>query len=298
MKRPPNIVKGDKIGIAAPARKVSKQELEIAFSIIEKQGYQVYYEPSLFDVDNQFAGDDETRAAYMQQLMDDDEVKAIIAARGGYGSVRIIDLIDFSSYKRKPKWVIGYSDMTVFHSHINRNYGIQTLLASMLLNFPQNSEAALFGLFKVLEGEDPKYTINSYPLNTIGHTKGHLTGGNLSVLYSLIGSNSFPETRDKILFIEDLDEYLYHIDRMMTGLKRAGVFEGLKGLIVGGMTDMNDNLVPFGKTPEEIIADTVRECSFPVCFNFPAGHIDDNRPLIMGAEVELAVRKDLVDIHF
>ncbi len=297
MKRPPKLVKGDKIGIAAPARKVSKQELKAAFSIIEQYGFEVYLDPRLFDTDRQFAGNDQTRTDYFQHLMDDVEVKAIMTARGGYGSVRIIDNLDFRNFKDHPKWIVGYSDMTVFHCHINRILGIETLHGSMLLNFQQNSVAALNGIFSILEGGSPDYSIDPHPLNSRGLAKGQLTGGNLSVLYSLIGSRSFPETQEKILFLEDLDEYFYHIDRMLMGLKRAGVFEGIKGLIVGGMTDMNDNEIPFGKTAEEIIADAVQSYDFPVCFNFPSGHIDDNRPLIMGAEVELEVT-DMVSIKF
>ena len=226
MKRPPNLVKGDKIGIAAPARKVSEQELEAAFSIIRRYGYKVYYEPELFSTDRQFAGDDETRASCFQHLLDREDVKAIISARGGYGSVRIIDRLDFSSFEERPKWIIGYSDITVFHSHLSKNTGVQTLHGSMLLNFPQNSEAALSELFSTLEGGSPQNNIDAHELNKPGEAKGILTGGNLSVLYSLIGSKSFPEIRNKILFLEDLDEYLYHIDRIMIGLKRAGFFDG------------------------------------------------------------------------
>jgi muramoyltetrapeptide carboxypeptidase len=289
VKRPPNLAKGDKIGIAAPARKVSEQELEVAFDIIRQYGFEVYYEPVLFSQDRQFAGDDKTRAACFQHLLDREDVKAIISARGGYGSVRIIDKLDFAGFENNPKWIIGYSDITVFHNHINRIFDVKTLHGSMLLNFPQNSQPALSGLFEILRGALPEYTMASHPLNTLGTARGRLAGGNLSVLYSLIGSNSFPDLRNKILFLEDLDEYLYHIDRMMMGLKRAGVLEGVTGVLVGGMTEMNDNEIPFGRTAEEIIAEAVLAYGVPVCFGFPAGHIDDNRPLIMGSTVELDV---------
>jgi len=297
VKHPPKLNKGDKIGIVAPARKVVLSELEAAFTIIEQGGFKVIYDKELLASDNQFAGNDATRAAYFQKLMDDREIKAIISARGGYGSVRIIDKLNFGKFVQHPKWIIGYSDITVLHSHINRNFGIQTLHASMLLNFAQNSQSALSGLFEVLEGKNPNYTIETHPLNRKGSAKAKLTGGNLSVLYSLLGSKSFPDTKGKILFLEDLDEYLYHIDRMMVGLKRAGIFNHLKGLIVGGMTDINDNKIPFGKTVEEIISEHVNEYDFPVCFGFPAGHIDDNRPLIMGAEVEMEV-EEIVTVKF
>jgi len=221
--------------------------------------------------------------------LDDTEIKAIFCARGGYGSVRIIDLLNFESFKKHPKWFVGYSDVTVFHSHINKNLDVQTLHASMPINFPENTALALNGLFEVLKGESPVYITEINPMNKKGITEGILTGGNLSVLYSLMGSGSFPDMENKILFIEDLDEYLYHIDRMMMGLKRAGMLDKLNGLIIGGMTDMNDNEVPFGKTAYETIKEAVAAYDYPVCFGFPAGHFNNNRPLIMGAKVKLDV---------
>lgn len=291
VKRPPNLKKGDKIGIAAPARKISLPEIGKAISIFEEHGFQMVYHPELFETNNQFAGSDEVRAACFQELLNDPEIKAIISARGGYGSVRIIDKLDFSHFVKNPKWIIGYSDLTVFHSHLVKVLGVESLHAGMLLSFEENTKQSVKGLMNVLYGKSPDYQIPSNLLNRKGSSKAQLVGGNLSVLYSLLGSKSFPDTKGKILFLEDLDEYLYHIDRMMMGLKRAGVFNGLQGLVVGSMTDMNDNKVPYGKTAEEIISEHVKEFNFPVCFNFPAGHIPDNRPLIMGAEAELDVGK-------
>ncbi|NOX85353.1 MAG: LD-carboxypeptidase [Chlorobi bacterium] len=291
MKRPPALKKGDRIGIAAPARKITFGEIEKALTIFEDHGYHVIYDEELFAVQDQYAGDDDLRAAYFQQMLDDDRVKAIFPARGGYGSVRIIDKLDFARFCRNPKWIIGYSDITVFHSHINRNFGIQTLHATMPVNFAGNKPQAIEGMFDVLEGGFPDYSIDSHPLNRQGSARGVLAGGNLSVLYSLLGSRSFPETKGKILFLEDLEEYLYHIDRMMVALKRANILKDLAGLIIGGMTKMNDNEISFGKTAEEIIREAVDEYSYPVCFGFPAGHIVDNRPLIMGAETEMEVGK-------
>lgn len=291
VKRPPNLKKGDKIGIAAPARKISLPEIGKAISIFEEHGFQMVYHPELFETNNQFAGSDEVRAACFQELLNDPEIKAIISARGGYGSVRIIDKLDFSHFVKNPKWIIGYSDLTVFHSHLVKVLGVESLHAGMLLSFEENTKQSVEGLMNVLYGKSPDYQIPSNLLNRKGSSKAQLVGGNLSVLYSLLGSKSFPDTKGKILFLEDLDEYLYHIDRMMMGLKRAGVFNGLQGLVVGSMTDMNDNKVPYGKTAEEIISEHVKEFNFPVCFNFPAGHIPDNRPLIMGAEAELDVGK-------
>jgi len=291
VKRPPNLKKGDKIGITAPARKISLAEIEKAISIFEQHGFQVVYHPELFETDNQFAGSDKVRAACFKEMLDDPDIKAIISARGGYGSVRIIDKLDFSTFVNHPKWIIGYSDLTVFHSHLTTVLGVESLHAPMLLSLEKNTKQSVHGLMGVLFGKSPEYQISSHPLNKAGNAKARFVGGNLSVLYSLLGSVSFPESKGKILFLEDLDEYLYHIDRMMMGMKRAGVFNSLAGLVVGGMTDMNDNNVPFGKTAEEIISEHVREFDFPVCFGFPAGHISDNRPLIMGAEVELDVGK-------
>ena len=297
MKRPPSLKSGDKIGIVAPARKVSFEDLQPSISMIKDLGFEAVYDDNLFDADRQFAGDDEIRTDLFQRMLDDEEVKAIISARGGYGSVRVVDRLDFEKFSQQPKWIIGYSDITVFHNHIIRNIKVQTLHATMLLNFLENSKEALNGLFEVLKGKSPEYIIPVHPLNKTGVSRGILCGGNLSVLYSLMGSKSFPETKGKILFLEDLDEYLYHIDRMMMGLKRAGVLESLAGLIVGGMTEMNDNEIPFGRTAEEIVSEAVSEYDYPVCFGFPAGHINDNRPLIMGAEVELEVG-DTVSIKF
>ncbi|MCB2201288.1 LD-carboxypeptidase [bacterium] len=289
MIKPPSLIKGDKIGLVAPARKIKPEEIEKSIHIIESQGFTPVYDEKIFAAENQFAGIDQVRASTMQHSLDDPDVKAIFCVRGGYGSVRIIDLLNFDQFRKEPKWLVGYSDVSVFHSHINTVLNIQTLHASMPINFPENSEKALNGLFDVLKGTLPDYPIDSHDLNRNGSAEGVLTGGNLSVLYSLMGSVSFPDVSGKILFLEDLDEYLYHVDRMMIALKRAGVFENLNALIVGGMTDMNDNKVPFGKTAYQIIKEAVSGYDYPVCFRVPAGHFNDNRPLIMGAKVKLDV---------
>ena len=294
---PPSLKKGDAIGLMAPARRISEQELANAVGIIESRGYKVVKGKYLFASENQFAGTDEERTADFQQMIENPEVKAIFAVRGGYGSVRIVDKIDFRPLLKNPKWLAGYSDFTVFHNHLV-NMGLQSLHATMPLNFADNTSEALDSLFGTLEGEKPYYQFASHPLNREGKAVGMLVGGNLSVLYSLIGSRSFPDMAGKILFLEDLDEYLYHIDRMMTALKRAGVFRNLSGLIIGGMTDMHDNTVPFGKTAEEIIRESVEEYNFPVAFGIAAGHIADNRALIMGAEAHLEVKEVSSEIDF
>ncbi|NTW33931.1 MAG: LD-carboxypeptidase, partial [Bacteroidetes bacterium] len=198
------------------------------------------------------------------------------------------------------KWIAGYSDATVLHSHINTNFGIETLHATMPLNFPPDgaNNNALITLKNILFGEKPDYTVEAHPLNRSGLAEGILTGGNLSILYALSGTPSDIDTKGKILFIEDLDEYLYHIDRMMMQLKRSGKLESLAGLVVGGMTEMKDNTVPFGKTAYKIIAEAVKEYNYPVCYGFPAGHIEDNRALIMGRKVKLNITRKSVRLEF
>lgn len=293
MRMPPCLSKGDTIAIAAPARKTSREELQFAVQYIEKQGYKVRLDETVFNIENQFAGSDEERTLHFQHLLDDAEVKAIICARGGYGTLRIIDSLDFSEFVQRPKWIVGYSDITVLHAHLNQVLKIESLHATMPINFETNSPQALDSLFKSLIGEKISYSIDPHLLNINGKCSSELVGGNLSILYSLVGSADFPETEGKILFIEDLDEYLYHIDRMILSLKRAAIFKGLAGLIVGGMTEMKDNTVPFGKTAEEIIAGHIAEYDFPICYGFPAGHIADNRALIMGRKYNLEVGNEV-----
>ena len=283
----PYLKKGDRIAIVASARKVSREELQPAIELFKSWGLEVMLSKNLFEAENQYAGSDAERAADLQTMFDDETVKAVICARGGYGILRIIHKVDFTKFKQHPKWMIGFSDVTILHSHIH-NLGIQTLHAKMLLNINKNPESTET-LRKALFGEALNFEIESHPLNRKGKAEGQLVGGNLSLLYALAGSVSDIDTKGKILFIEDLDEYLYHIDRMMLNLKRSGKLSQLKGLVVGGMTDMKDNAIPFGKTAEEIIMDAVKEFNYPVCFNFPAGHIDRNLALIFGRNVDLEV---------
>ena len=296
MRTPPYLKKGDKIGVVACARKISPEELKPAGDIMKSWGLEVVFGKNLFNSDHQFSGTDQERADDLQFMLDDPSIKAIISARGGYGTVRIIDKINFEKFRQQPKWIVGYSDITVLHSHIH-NMGIETLHATMPINFTKNTEATLT-LQKALWGESLNYEIESHALNKIGNAEGELVGGNLSLLYALTGSSSEIHTKGKILFLEDLDEYLYHIDRMMISLKRAGKLQGLAGLVVGGMSDMKDNTVPFGKTAEEIISDAVQEYDFPVCFNFPAGHIDKNLAMIFGRKVKLFVEENKAEVVF
>lgn len=284
----PYLKKGDKIAIVASARKISMEEINPAIAILKSWGLEIVPGKNLFKSDNQFSGTDKERAEDLQTMLDDPSVKAIISARGGYGTIRIIDAIDFTKFKQHPKWIVGYSDITVLHSHIH-NLGIETLHATMPINFTKNASATE-SLRKALFGEHLMYETEKHLLNREGNAEGELIGGNLSLIYALTGSISDIHTQGKILFLEDLDEHLYHIDRMMMNLKRSGKLDHLAGLVVGGMTDMKDNAIPFGKTAEEIIIDTVKEYSYPVCLNFPAGHIDKNMAIYFGKKVKLIVK--------
>lgn len=289
MKIPPTLKKGDTVAIAATARKTSKEILEPSVQILKNWGLKVVFAPNLFKAENQFAGSDKDRVAGFQWALDNKEVKAIILACGGYGGLRIIDDLSFRYFIKNPKWIVGYSDTTVIQSHVS-NLGIASVHGTMAFQFMKH-EQATESLRKVLFGEQQEYEAEFHKLNRIGEAKAEIVGGNLSLLYALSGSLSDIDTKGKILFIEDLDEYLYHIDRMMLQLKRSGKLKNLKGLIVGGMSDMKDNAVPFGKTAEEIIFDAVKEYKYPVCFNFPAGHIDKNLAFYIGKKAELKVTK-------
>lgn len=285
----PTLNRGDKIALISSARKVSRAELEPAVYIINEWGLNINYGEHLYHEDNQFAGTIEERRHDFQTAIDDESIKAILFVRGGYGSVQIVDLIDWSQFVKKPKWIIGFSDITVFHSHIHQNFGIPTLHAAMPITLQKNTKSSLENLRKVLFGEKVSYQIEAHTFNRKGVAEAEIVGGNLSILYSLLGSKSQIDTEGKILFIEDLDEYLYHIDRMMQALKRAGMLKNLAGLIIGGMSDMNDNTIAYGKTAEEIIHDIVAKYDYPLAFGFPAGHQSDNQPLVLGANYAINI---------
>ncbi|AOW21315.1 S66 peptidase family protein [Urechidicola croceus] len=288
---PKFLQKGDTVAIVSTARKISAEEIYDAISLLISWELKVVVGTTIGLKENQFAGTDEQRSYDFQTMLDDTNIKAIWCARGGYGTVRIIDNLDFSNFIKNPKWIIGYSDVTVLHSHLH-NLGVKTLHATMPINVPKNTKNSLNSLKNSLFGQKKTKKCNFSTKNKIEKSNGILVGGNLSMFYSLLGSTSSIDTRNKILFLEDLDEYLYHIDRMLMNLKRNGYFDQLAGLIVGGMTGMHDNSIPFGKNVEEIILDIVSEYDFPVCFGFPAGHIDDNTALILGSEVELDVNEN------
>jgi muramoyltetrapeptide carboxypeptidase len=294
--RPPFLKAGDTVGIVAPARKISEQELMPSIKVLQGWGLNVKLGKHIYATHHQFAGADDIRRTDLQVMLDDNEVKAIFSARGGYGALRIIDDIDLTIFKKHPKWIVGYSDVTVLHNHIHTHTGIETLHATMPIDFEKDAES-LELLRKALFGELLSYNDKGNKLNRNGETEGVLVGGNLSLLYALASTPSDIDTAGKILFLEDLDEYLYHIDRMIMQLKRSGKLAKLKGLIVGSFSEMKDNTVPFGKTAEEIIADAVKEYNYPVCFVFPAGHGQKNYPLFLGGKAKLSVG-DTVTLSF
>lgn len=305
--QPPYLKKGDTIAIVAPARKINLEEIKPSIDLLTSWELKVKLSKNIFCSYNQFAGSDEERAEDMQWALDTEEIKAIFCARGGYGCVRMMDRLSFSRFKKSPKWLVGFSDITVFHSHLS-NMKIASMHAAMPFNISKliverkgkeiNDSVALATLKDALFGKSIKYKIESHSLNRKGKAHGVLIGGNLSILYSLSGTSSDIDTSGKILFIEDLDEYLYHIDRMMFNLKRSGKLKNLIGLIVGGMTDMKDNKVAFNKTAEQIISEAVAEYKYPVCYNFPAGHITGNSALKMGTTILLEVNAQYSKIQF
>ena len=237
---------------------------------------------------HQLAGTDAQRAADLQEQLDNPKIKAIWCIRGGYGTVKIIDHINFTSFLKCPKWLIGFSDITVLHSHLNQ-LGIESIHATMPISIPKASDEAIKTLKDALFGNKLHYILESDPMNHNGKATGELVGGNLSIIYSLLGSDSAVDCENKILFLEDLDEYLYHIDRMMMNLKRNGCLHNLKGIVVGGMTEMKDNEIPWGKNALEIIDEFVKALDIPVIYNFPAGHMSDNRALILGRQISIEV---------
>ncbi|MFI5172402.1 MAG: LD-carboxypeptidase [Chitinophagales bacterium] len=288
--------KGETLGILSTARWQEEEELKLSNDFFREWGLKTVYGKTIKARHDQFAGDDDLRTSDLQQFLDDPSISAIICSRGGYGTIRIIDKIDFTAFVQRPKFICGFSDITVLHTHISDKLGISTIHSTMPICFSSNSTESIQTLKNVLFGLPNPYEIPAHPLNKTGEAEGILAGGNLSILYSLLGTRFGFSTSGKILFLEDVDEYLYHIDRMMMSLKLAGKLENIKGLIVGGMTEMKDNLVKFGKSAQEIISEHVTNLNIPVCFGFPAGHQDDNRALYMGSKTKMRVGSDGVKI--
>jgi muramoyltetrapeptide carboxypeptidase len=294
---PPILQKGDTIAILATARKNINDNLQPAIDLLRCWGLEVVIGKSIGLDDNQLAGTDEQRAADFQQQMDNPNIKAIWCVRGGYGTVRMIDLLDFTKFKKNPKWIIGFSDVTVLHNHLN-TMGYKSIHGIMPISVEKTAPESIETLRTALFGEKLSYKVDPFIMNRPGEASGEFVGGNLSILYSLFGSKSAIDCTNKILFIEDLDEYLYHIDRMMMNLKRNGCLESLKGIIVGSMEKMKDNEIPWGKNALEIIDDVTKKYNIPVLYNFPAGHIRDNRALILGNKISLHVNSTCSTVVF
>mgnify|MGYP000965358200 CR=1 FL=1 len=289
---------GDTIQIIAPAKAIEKKHVEYAKTYLENAGYIVKVGKHCLGNFNYYSGTDEERTQDFQEAIDNEEVKAILCARGGYGSVRILDRIQWANQLRFPKWIIGFSDITVFHQQLQK-FEQKSIHATMPLNFETNSEEALKTLLFALEGKSYKIEVPVNKFNKNGTIEGELIGGNLSIIYSLIGTDCQPNYKEKILFIEEVGEQLYALDRMLFSLKKAGILDQISGLIVGGMTDIKDTtFVTIGMNVEEIITQHFEYRKIPICFDFPAGHIDDNRALIFGETVQLEVTSNLTTLTF
>ena len=294
---PQYLTPGDTIGLVCPAGYMAIEKVQACISTLQQWGYQVKTGNTVGSAsENYFSGTDDERLADLQQMMDDDDVRAVLCARGGYGLTRIIDRIDFKKFREQPKWIIGFSDVTVLLSHIYSNYDISTLHAPMAgaFNDPDKENKFLLSLRKAIEGRRISYQADPHLFNRKGEAVGELIGGNLALLAHCIGTDSDVKTKGKILFIEDVGEFLYNIDRMMYQLKRADKFKKLAGLIVGGFTDSKDTDRPFGQSAEEIIRDAVSEYDFPVCFGFPVSHGRENLALKIGVGYKLKVGKNKV----
>ena len=291
---PPYLKKGDTIGIIAPSGFMPFEKMQSSVEKLQNWGYQVRLGNTTTGLsENYFSGTDKERLDDLQQMLDDENVKAIFCARGGYGLSRIVDAIKFKKFKKHPKWIIGFSDITVLHAHIFSNYKIASLHSSMASAFNDDGYNSKYTLSikEALEGVKMNYTCTPHPLNILGKAEGILVGGNLSLIAHLIGSNSDIKTKHKILFLEDVGEYLYNIDRMMLQLKRSGKFNDLAGLIIGGFTDCKDTERPYGKSVYDIISDQLSQFDFPVCYNFPVSHGTENVALKIGAECKLSVKE-------
>lgn len=297
MRRPPQINKGDKVGIVAPAKKISKEEIKIAIQILESWGLEVVLGDYLFNTYNQFAGTDIERTEDLQKMLDDPEIKVVICARGGYGTIRIVDKLDFSKFQSNPKWIIGFSDITVLHCHIY-NLGIESIHGVMPLLFPKQTQQTIESLKNILEDKAITIYSPSHHLNRFGNAKGELIGGNLSLFVNTIGTLSEVDTTGKILFLEDVGEYVYHLDRMLIHLQRAGKLNHLVGLVIGQFSEIKENIISFGKTVYEIILELSQEFNFPIAYNFPIGHERHNLALVCGREALLEVDKDNAVLSF
>lgn len=297
MRKPPILQPGDTVAVLATARKHLQDDFKATTELLHSWGLHVKIGASIGLDYHQLAGTDEERAQDLQDMLNDDSVKAIWCARGGYGSIRLLKHLNWDKFEKNPKWLIGFSDVTVLHQKI-QSLGIQSIHGIMTVNIPRATPEAKETLRKALFGEVLSYEIPSHPKNKPGKVQGTLVGGNLSLIYSLAGTPMDLRGEDLILYVEDLDEYLYHVDRMMMQLEYKGLLKQLKGLVVGSMTKMKDNDIPWGKDALEIIEDVMKPYAVPVIYDFPAGHIPDNRALIFGSKVVLEVNRDSAKLVF
>ena len=287
---PPYLKPGDTIAIVSTASRIERQHVEPAINLLLNLGFKVEIGPHTFSTYNQYSSTDKERASDLQTMLDDESVKAIICSRGGYGTLRTLQHINWDQFTRNPKWIVGFSDVTVLHSALN-TMGFASIHGVMPRYF-LNEEKPSFSfdtLLTAITGETLNYVLPPVINNRYGNTCGQLVGGNLSMLYSLRGTPYDIDTKGKILFIEDLGEYMYHLDRMMMNLKTGGKLEHLAGLIVGSFTGMKDLDIPYGKSVEEIIFDSIEEYDYPVVFQFPAGHSQDNFALKIGMEISMEI---------
>lgn len=294
MQQPPALKKGDTIGIVCPAGYMPRAKAETSIRVLQEWGYRVRIGSTLGNQYHYFSGTDAERLADLQAMLDDATVKAILCGRGGYGMSRIIDQLDFTRFKKNPKWLIGFSDITVLHAHVNRQYKIATLHAPMAAAFNADEWKNPFvqSLQKALKGNLGRYACAAHALNRTGTAVGELVGGNLSLVAHLVGSRSSFVTKGKLLFLEDVGEYIYNIDRMLIQLKRSGMLKDLAGLIIGGFTEMKDTAIPFGTDVYSLIHAHVAAYAYPVCFDFPVSHDTTNYALKVGVTYRLSVAKN------
>ena len=300
--QPPYLHYGDTVAIVSPAGILKNKEAKIqqAAELLKSWGLITVIGKNTFNQNNQFAGTDEERTNDFQKALDNPNIKAIWAARGGYGTVRILDKLNYTKFKEHPKWLIGYSDITALHNQIH-NAGFETIhgiMAISLIDSIEKIKESVSSFKDAIFGKQLKYIIESSEFNRLGSASGQLVGGNLTLLHTMLGSKTSINTNGKILFFEEVGEYAYHIDRMLQSLKRAGYFENCKGIIVGDITKVRKNTTDWGKPIEQLILDVVADYDFPVLFNFPAGHEDDNRALILGRTINLKVGKDTSEVKF
>lgn len=295
---PPYLQPGDTIGIVCPAGYMPYEKAQTCINTLQQWGFNVKVGKTLGNQFHYFSGTDEERLGDLQMMIDDTSVKAILCGRGGYGVSRIIDRIDFAGFAEKPKWIIGYSDITVLHAHLYNKLHIASLHSPMAAAFNDGGAGNEFiqSLRAAVTGQPANYAVAAHPLNRQGIAEGALVGGNLSLVAHLVGSASSTDTADKILFLEDVGEYIYNIDRMFIQLKRAGMLENLTGLVIGSFTEMKDTVIPFGQAVYDLIMDKVKEYNYPVCFNFPVGHTDKNYALTVGAAHKLSVDQTIVTL--